>query len=276
MQMRTQTRTVTVLLVIVYSLPSASADELGGRWALKSAVKQGKKVVGLGPLPVSWASIEGSVISFNEGFVTKPGYKYTLRPQATPKEIDWKISKPNGLLGAADVKSWYGIYEINQDILTICVSADPSDRPNKFDTTHPTSRAWRKFVFSRDEEAVDADWPNIVGKWELGKRVNGPQARWKFLTILPPKPFRNESKIRWTEDSAHNGPRGTIRIDSSKNPHRVWGTVESGKQSVKVTGFYKLKNDKLTIVLGNPKNPPKTWKIRASSPQTLLELTKQP
>jgi uncharacterized protein (TIGR03067 family) len=104
-------------------------EKLQGRWMLVHAEASGKDVdTKENPVKDGWFEFDGNkmVASDKKGFYDG---EFDLDATTSPKSIDFKKAYDS------ETKVWKGIYKIDGDELTICLSkADDKERPSSFET----------------------------------------------------------------------------------------------------------------------------------------------
>jgi len=118
-----------------------SATEIEGDWAMVSLVQDGKP---LDPSMVKWVSrtMHRSRTTVTAGPNTMLNAEFTCDPAANPKTIDYTL-----LAGANKGQKQLGIYELDGDVLSICMAAPGKGRPTEYSSSNgdgATYSVWRR------------------------------------------------------------------------------------------------------------------------------------
>lgn len=134
--------------VVALALTSPVADDaakkdqeaMQGEWKLVSGERGGEK------LPPDGVTVHRTVKGNESTVKVESGEgnqewssTFTLNPGAQPKEVDFK-----GISGPLKDQTVLGIYEIDGDILKVCIGQPGEPRPKKFSGDEGTFTTWKR------------------------------------------------------------------------------------------------------------------------------------
>jgi len=121
--------------------PSGPPTEFEGEWSMLSGVMDGK-AMDASLLPWVKRVTQGNQTTVLAGPQTMLQVEFTFDPSSSPQTIDYL-----NLAGAQKGKRQLGIYKLEGDVLTVCVSAPGAARPKEFESVRGDGRTltvWKR------------------------------------------------------------------------------------------------------------------------------------
>lgn len=214
--------------------------KLRGEWAMTGAEFWGADAFDPSRRPGLLIDADKIVLRHGGEDIT---YGYTLKPSASPKEID--LSGPDGLTR--------GVYKAEGDELWLCVGDAKGRRPPGFETKGTFDRRLYKFKRVKPpDDATVKEMKKLAGTWAVqslednGILYSDKYAkRWKYVI--------SEGKIviQMQADSGKTESTRQYELDVTSKPKTIkmvnW---ENDTPGAKFHGIYALDGDELTVCVG--------------------------
>jgi RNA polymerase sigma factor (sigma-70 family) len=206
-------------------------DKIVGTWAYVSVETGGQKVPEeqVKDAKMIFAA-DGKFTAIRKGKEIAGTYK--LDPAKKPKEITTAND---------DGKTHLGIYKLDGDALTVCLTGeDGAERPTGFATKEGSKVVLVVLKREKDEKAIAGTWA-IVSAERGGQKV--PEEAFKGGKWTFAADGKVTARFRPDKDLG-----GTYKLDPAKKPKEITITTDDGKTQPSI---YKLDGDTLTICMGD-------------------------
>jgi uncharacterized protein (TIGR03067 family) len=264
-------RITCVIVVLACPLPlAADADDskkdlkaLRGKWKMVGGEAAGKAFAEGGVPDFSMAVADGGKAT---GKIPSGDFTFTITvdPKKSPKAMDNLHES-----GEQKGKRQYGIYKLDGDKLTVCMSprgAAEADRPKEF-----TSKGGKNvvFVFERAEDDAKAEMAKVEGEWSMVSGVSNGYP-------LPEEAVKTGKRVaKGGETTIHLMGRlyfkAKVTIDPAKTPKTIDYAMTEGPTKGKTQlGIYEVDGDTVKFCFGAPgKGRPEKFTAEEGSGRTL-------
>ena len=106
----------------------AEVKKMEGTWAFEKLSQNGEEGPPADELKEMRLVVEGTTRTVKKGDEVMVKSTYTIDPKASPKTIDVEITD-----GQLKGRTLYGIYALDGDTFTLCLSLEGKDRPKKLE-----------------------------------------------------------------------------------------------------------------------------------------------
>jgi uncharacterized protein (TIGR03067 family) len=221
-------------------------EKLQGRWMVVHAEASGKDLdTKENPVKDAWIEFDGNKIvasdkkSFHDG-------EFDLDATTSPKSIDFKKTYDSG------TKVWKGIYKIDDDELTICLSkADDKERLSSFET----KKGDTKVLFKLRRKPKTEEGDQLKGTWKLVSVEVGLVDLFenKMLDKNEDFTFRLEDGKIFRKKPCNKEQEISLFFlpkSKSKEPTQVDFEFKDDKNEKNlIKGIYRIEKDELTVAI---------------------------
>lgn len=215
--------------------------KLEGTWQLSSAVVDGKETAEDTIKKIRVVIHDGKhAVYFGDDVVVKE-IPFTINPTVNPKQTTDTL--PDG-------RTIKGIYKIDGDTLTSCMSAIGKDPPTEFLSKPNSGYSLRVFKRRRDivQEPIEGTWVPVTAELAGSTLPAETLKSWKLI-------------LKSDSYSFKNGPEtdlGTLKFDTTKSPPEIDIVGTDGPNKGKtILAIYELAKDTLKVCydLGGKSRP---------------------
>jgi uncharacterized protein (TIGR03067 family) len=148
--MRSIALVVALWLIPVVATAASPGDELNGKWQFAAMELRGMQLPAeaIGPLKLAVLELGNGKLTIRAGDRVLHEGQYTVNAQASPKTIEGNLT-PQTRRRKKAPESSTGIYEVEGDVLRVCIGAPGGGRPPRTFTTAGPGGGTTLLVYQR-------------------------------------------------------------------------------------------------------------------------------